>query len=230
MHFFSIIRKAMDEDFTEDSEIDNTSCSSSSTVQNSDPVDSELLEDASGSYQPYAYEPLAESSDENEQDEVDIDGIFLQDIQDRCEKIQTLDQWCCCGLCNTDLLCSPREYRCCHEIDKANAFRSEAILKEPVQCITEHDDFNAVILHPRVLEVAANGLKTRQGRRYRKLTNDENSFYRAVSYRLFISMVFGFMGYDNSRPLPACVYTKIRATFPKDIDTAYTGYKSVEER
>ena len=99
----------MDEDFTEDSEIDNTSCSSSSTVQNSDPEDSELLEDPSGSYQPYAYEPLAESSDENEQDEVDIDGIFLQDIQDRCEKIQTLDQWCCCGHCNTDLLCSPRE-------------------------------------------------------------------------------------------------------------------------
>ena len=37
----------MDEDFTEDSEIDNTSCSSSSTVQNSDPEDSELLENAS---------------------------------------------------------------------------------------------------------------------------------------------------------------------------------------
>ena len=44
-----------------------------------------------------------------------------------------------------------------------------------------------------------------------------------------MSMVFRFMGYDNSRPLPACVYTNIRATFPKDKDTAYTGYKSVEE-
>ena len=76
----------MDEDFTEDSEIDNTSRSSSSTVQNSDLEDSELLEDANGSYQPYAYEPLAESSNENEEDEVDIDSIFLQDIQDRCEK------------------------------------------------------------------------------------------------------------------------------------------------
>ena len=119
-----------------------------SLVQNSDLEDRELLEDASGCHQPYAYEPLAENSDENEQDEVDIDGIFLQDIQDHCEKIQTLDQWWYCGHCNTDLLCSPREYRCCHETDKANDFRSEAILKEPVQCVTEHDDFDAVILHP----------------------------------------------------------------------------------
>ena len=229
--YLSIIHKRMDEECTDDSEIDNISRSSSSTVQNSDQEDSELFEDVSGSsYQPYAYEPLAESSDENEQDEVDIDGICLQDIQDRYESIQTLDQWCCCGHCNTDLLCSPREYRCCHEINVANVFRLEATLKERVQCVTEHDDFDAVILHPRVLQVAANGLKTRQGRRYRKLSNDENSFYRAVAYRLFISMVFGFMGYDNSRPLPACAYTKIRTTFPKDKNTGYTGYKSAEER
>jgi hypothetical protein len=33
----------------------------------------------------YAHEPLAESSDENEQEEVDIDGILLQEIEDRHE-------------------------------------------------------------------------------------------------------------------------------------------------
>ena len=150
----------------------------------------------------------------------------MQDIQDRCEKIQTLDQWCC-GHCNTDLLCSPREYRCCHEIDTANAFRSEAILKEPVQCVIEHDDFDTVILHPRVLEVAVNGLKTRQGRRHQKLTNNENSFYRTVFLVRFLYQWFSGL-WGMTIHVPACVYTKIRATFPKD--TAYTGYKSVKER
>lgn len=207
---------------TDDSENESVSCSSML-----DSPDEDIL---AGSYQPYAHEPLAESSDENEEEEVDVDGILLQEIEDRYEGIQTIENWCCCGHCDARLLCGPREYRCCHEINAANVFKSEPTLKEPVKCVTDHPDFDAVVLHPRVLRVAANGLRTRQGKRYTQLGSDENSYLRAIAYRLFISMVFGFMGFDNSRPLPACAYTTIRTRFPKEKNTEHTGYKSTEER
>jgi hypothetical protein len=224
----SVCEEMASEYVTDDSEnesmSESMSCSSSSDQDNS-----EIVEDVlAGSYQPYAHEPLAETSDEDEQEEVDVDGIPLQEIEDRYEGIQTIENWCCCGHCDARLLFGPREYRCCHEIDAANVFKSEPT--EPVQCVTEHPDFNAVVLHPRVLQVAANGLRTRQGKRYKQLGSDENSYLRAIAYRLFISMVFGFMGFDNSRPLPACAYTTIRTRFPKAKNTEYTGYKSTEER
>jgi hypothetical protein len=63
-----------------------------------------------------------------------------------------------------------------------------------------------------------------------QLGSDENGFLRAIAYRLCISMVFALMGFDNSRPLPACIYTTIRTRFPKEKNTEYTGYKSAEER
>ena len=67
-------------------------------LDTSDHEDNSEIEDIlAGSYQPYAHEPLAESSDENEQEEVDIDGILLQEIEDRHEGIQTIENWCCCG-------------------------------------------------------------------------------------------------------------------------------------
>ena len=117
-------------------------------LDTSDHEDNSEIEDIlAGSYQPYAHEPLAESSDENEQEEVDIDGILLQEIEDRHEGIQTIENWCCCGHCDTRLLCGPREYRCCHEIDAANVFKSEPTLKEPVKCVTEHPDFDAVVFN-----------------------------------------------------------------------------------
>lgn len=225
----------MSSEYMENSDLENENLSSSSlsTFHDSDEGNGEVFsEDALvGAYQPYAHEPLAQSSDENDdQEEVDIDGLLLNDIEDRYEGIQAVKDWCFCGHCETRLLCCSREYRCCHEISDANVFNSEIILEEPVKCVTEHPDFTAVVLHPRVLRVAANGLKTRQGRKYRQLGSDENVFLRAIAYRLFISMVFGFMGFDNSRPLPACAYTAIRTRFPKQKDTEHTGYMSTDER
>lgn len=84
---------------------------------------------------------------------------------------------------------------------------SQLTLKEPVKCVTEHPDFDAVVLHPWVLKVAANGLRTRQGKRYMQLGSDENGYLRAIAYRLCISMVFGLMGFDNS-DLFLLVYTQ----------------------
>ena len=204
------------------------SSSSSSSSSDSDAVVDSFHENNFNLYEPYAYEPLADSSESEVDNEVDLDGILLSTIQTRFEGNLASNDWCTCGHCTNNLLQGPREFRCCNEIDAAKTFKSEETLTSPISCVIEHPDFQAVVLHQRVLRVAANGLKTRRGKRYSPKAN-ENAFYRVVAYRMFISMVFGYMGYSNTRPLPACVYTKIRKTFPNE-ENNYTGYMSVEER
>lgn len=117
------------------------------------------------SYEPYAHEPLANSSESDDENEVDVDGILLTTIQDRYEGKLAMNCWCTCGHCDLGLLFGPREYRCCKEIEAARQFQCEPDLKSPINCVTEHPDFAAVVLHPRVLRVTANGLKTRRGKR-----------------------------------------------------------------
>ena len=39
-------------------------------------------------------------------------------------------------------------------------------------------------------------------------------FLRAVSYRWLAKWLFGRMGWENTRPLSACIYHHIRVTFP----------------
>ena len=38
-------------------------------------------------------------------------------------------------------------------------------------------------------------------------------FLRAVAYRWLVRWICGYMGWDNTRPLPACVYEDIRQKF-----------------
>ena len=111
----------------------------------------ESSEDVFNSYEPYVHEPLADNSEDDEQDEVDVDGILLTTIQDRYEGKEASNQWCTCGHCDSGLLCGPRQYRCCNDIEAAKQFQCEPVLQMQVICVTEHPDFNAVVLHPRVL-------------------------------------------------------------------------------
>ena len=36
---------------------------------------------------------------------------------------------------------------------------------------------------------------------------------RAVAYRYIIRWLCGFLGWDNTRPLPTCIYNEIRTKF-----------------
>ena len=52
-------------------------------------------------------------------------------------------------------------------------------------------------------------------------------FYRAVAYRWLVRWIFGYLGWDNSRPLPACIYETARRQWP----TSNTrGYVSADSR
>eukprot|EP00112_Aurelia_sp_Birch-Aquarium-sp1_P006056 Seg1677.5 transcript_id=Seg1677.5/GoldUCD/mRNA.D3Y31 product="hypothetical protein" protein_id=Seg1677.5/GoldUCD/D3Y31 len=52
-------------------------------------------------------------------------------------------------------------------------------------------------------------------------------FMRAVAYRWLIRWICGYLGWDNSRPLSACIYDHIRRKFPV---RAITGFMASEER
>ena len=53
-------------------------------------------------------------------------------------------------------------------------------------------------------------------------------FLRAVAYRFIIRWLCGSMGWDNTRPLPACIYHEIRERFSSQ--GAHAGYLTAESR
>ena len=48
-------------------------------------------------------------------------------------------------------------------------------------------------------------------------------FVRAVAYRWVVRWLCGYMGWDNRRPLPACIYHNIRCKFPTNNTRGYTA-------
>ena len=51
-------------------------------------------------------------------------------------------------------------------------------------------------------------------------------FFRAVSYRQLVRLVWDYTGSSKRYPLPCCVYARIRKEFPsKD----YVGFEEEEE-
>ena len=52
-------------------------------------------------------------------------------------------------------------------------------------------------------------------------------FVRAVGYRWLAKWLFGCMGWENTRPLPACLYHELRSRYGS---THVQGYVSGQER
>ncbi|CAH3020114.1 unnamed protein product [Porites evermanni] len=73
-------------------------------------------------------------------------------------------------------------------------------------------------------------LKDRNGRSYRGRTGvSEAEFLRAVAYRWLIRWLSGYLGWDNSRPLPACVYHYIRTKFSSHQTRGYVPSQAREQ-
>lgn len=53
-------------------------------------------------------------------------------------------------------------------------------------------------------------------------------YLRAVAYRWVVRWIFGYLGWDNTRPLPACIYNHIREKY--QTAEAMVGYASAQER
>ncbi|KAM7442627.1 hypothetical protein ABFA07_008481 [Porites harrisoni] len=208
---------------------DSDSNTSSRSV--SEEVESEIEDDfgvVGGLVEPYRFEPIAPEDYEEPEEEEDEDGLTPAILEARSENQITLDTWCECGNCSTELLSNALEFRCCKEVAAAMA----KLTFEGIEgsCVLDHTDFDA-LTNATVLEQVCPLLKDRKGRSYkfpsRGTQNAKNESYRATAYRFLVRWIFGPLGWNNSRPLPACVYHKIRQKF----QTASTrGYSSAERR
>lgn len=203
-----------------------SSSASNSSDELSSSESSEEME-VLGQVQPYADEPAAHTSDEEEDAEEDQDGLSPAVLRSRLEREVTLNEWCKCEECAIDNLTDAVEYRCCREIAQARQKLMFDGSIERISCITKHDDFSAMT-NRSVLTQVAPLLRDRNGRGYRRRDGQtQNQFLRAVAYRWLVRWICGYLGWDNTRPLPACVYDNIRQKFQS---AQVHGYQSAEQR
>ena len=47
------------------------------------------------------------------------------------------------------------------------------------------------------------------------------SYLRAVAYRWIARWTFGYLGWDNARPLSACIYEHIRKAYAANYKTGF---------
>ncbi|XP_068696444.1 uncharacterized protein [Montipora foliosa] len=176
---------------------------------------------------PYADEPLAHSSDESEDDENDQDGLSPAVLRGRFQDEVPVNDWCACGECAKENLVGALEYRCCQEIAAARQKLTFDGSIEHIKCITKHGDFAPMVNRTVLLQVGPL-LKDKNGRGYRRHNGQtENQFLRAVAYRWLVRWICGYMGWENTRPLPACVYHAIRQRFQTQMRR---GYQSGQQR
>ncbi|KAJ7323712.1 hypothetical protein OS493_020422 [Desmophyllum pertusum] len=209
----------------------STSASSSSDVAS---LHSE--EEGEGSInsivQPYQDEPLADlPADEDtqeEDDEDDEDGIRFATLEARFNNKESVRDWCLCGgKCKFEHLADAREYRCCREIGAASRIMTFDGSIESISCITQHTDY-AAMSNREVLKHVAPMIRDKNGKTYRRRGNrSENDLLRAVGYRWLVRFMCGYLGWDNSRPLSACIYHDMRTRYPA---TRLHGYATAEER
>ena len=127
----------------------------------------------SSQFLPYMNEPLArlQDGDASEEDEAnsatDEDGLTPVILEKRYEKHVPVDSWCKCGERDDEFLIGSLEFRCCREIKPAIGKLSWDGSIERFSCITQHEDFGALVNKTVLLQVGP-FLKDHNGRRYRR--------------------------------------------------------------
>ncbi|KAK7093111.1 uncharacterized protein [Littorina saxatilis] len=94
-----------------------------------------------------------------------------------------------------------KECRCYTEMEQM-----EALMREGVNCITQHPGFQSVCLDIYVLRTCYRWCEQQYGRDIA----DENSRYRYTAYHMLARFAWGWLGKDVRVTLPACAVRKIR--------------------
>ncbi|CAB4013339.1 Hypothetical predicted protein [Paramuricea clavata] len=105
-------------------------------------------------YAPYEDEPLADeredSNEENESDladeHADIDGLTPSVLEARYENTVSVESWCKCQQCHAETLVGALEFHCCREVVDVPGNMAFDGSIEKINCITEHDDYGAMII------------------------------------------------------------------------------------
>ncbi|XP_029203196.2 uncharacterized protein LOC114967358 [Acropora millepora] len=120
-----------------------------------------------GLVEPYADEPPAHSSDDEEDSEEDLDGLSPAVLRARFEREVAVKEWCTCRECAVENLAGALEHRCCREIAQASQKLMFDGSIERVSCITQHDDFSPMTNRSVLLQVGPL-LRDKNGRGYRR--------------------------------------------------------------
>ena len=161
----------------------------------------------------FAFEPEYSAEEVNERlrtlGDVDTDADL-----NTAENQKEEGSWCICEQC-VDMENSA-ERVCCQSIGDTIGRKFDC-----KKCISMTPAFQDVCLNRNVLEAA---LGT-----WHHLTEQpleiSNKSFRFISYRQFISWVYGYLGKDIRKVVPSCVVNKIRSIFPAP-DNIYVPYKS----
>ena len=152
--------------------MDSDSDSSSDTELSEAFQDSEEEETGviTSQFRPYEDEPLAdpdENMEDDSDDDLDVDGLTPAVLEARYDGTVEVRSWCTCDQCSTATLIRSMEYRCCREVVHAVAKLTFDGSIERVKCITQHEDYTALINRTVLLQVGPL-LKDREGKRYRR--------------------------------------------------------------
>ena len=148
------------------------------------------------------------------------------------------DLLCRCKCGNCVVMPTVTECGCCCEIDKV----VQKIQNNPIRvnCITQHEGFNAVCLNRWVLRTSFYQFRQSHGSQI-PVENDATHRYvsvqleimlcelmihyrkyRFIAYRQLTWWCWGWLGKQVRVCLPSCAVEKIRDAFPSD---QYTGFK-----
>ena len=137
--------------------------------------------------------------------------------RDESTKITAERHDCCCQCENCIEMTNIEERVCCQS--------SAEIIGDKVgnnKCISLTDGFRDVCLNKNVLEAALGS--------WHIITDENldisNKSYRFIAYRQYISWIFGWLGKDVRKVIPACAVNKIRMNFPAP-DGNYVPYKDI---
>ena len=91
----------------------------------------------------------------------DADGLTLQELEIRYERVKQLETWYVCSHCRLESLVGSREFRCCNEVAEAYGKVTFDGLSDTHSCIIQHEDFVALV-NATNLKMVATLLKDRQ--------------------------------------------------------------------
>lgn len=153
---------------------------------------------------------ICETSCESSEDELD---------SSRLENLH----WCRCRCCVIGLTMTLEECKCCKEFN----ILSEKL--ETLKCITDHPDFETLILSPAVLELSFIRHRRYQGN-FQDIKEINPKQFRFTAYRQYTAWVHYFesLGKGKRVVIPSCVVKEIRTKFP-DPNGHYVGFKEYKD-
>ncbi|CAG0901235.1 unnamed protein product [Cyprideis torosa] len=128
----------------------------------------------------------------------------------RSRSLKGPEEFCYCGQCLTETLTFRDECVCCkyQKDDFLESYRNHA------KCVTDHEDFRVYVLAPEAIMLGMRIWCSASGGPV--VANPSNKAKRYTAYRLFVSLMYGYLGKGVRRIIPACVVSKIREAYPEE--------------